>query len=52
MKHLDASPLSTKAFTSVIAATLGDSLAQHISKPEEDPDWRYVLTYLPWSAIS
>ena len=31
IKNLERSPRATKSFTSVVAAILGDSLAQHIS---------------------
>jgi hypothetical protein len=31
IKHLERSPRATKSFTSVVAAVLGDSLAQYIS---------------------
>lgn len=40
MKHLDSSPVRTKAFTSVVAAVLGDLIAQRASKPANSPDWR------------
>ena len=43
MKHLNQSPISTKIFTSVAAATLGDCIAQYASRPRgtEAASWEY-----------
>lgn len=38
-KHLDRSPRATKSFTSVVAAILGDALAQYISNIDKKGRW-------------
>jgi len=38
IRALEHSPRATKSFTSVIAAALGDALAQHISNMDK-PQW-------------
>jgi hypothetical protein len=38
--QLNRNPIQTKMATSVVAAALGDSLAQRMVRPSDSVDWR------------